>query len=236
MPKTVEDNESRLNELRERLATIDRERAEVTKLIDQIESERPPKATTSESSITPNGKINQNSTGAAKIELFRSLFRGREDVFPLRWHNARNQKTGYAPACSNEWRRGICEKPRIKCSACLSQAFVPCSDAIVARHLKGTSETGTPFVIGVYPMMIDNTCWFLAVDFDEAEWQRDVLAFARTGRDLGVSIAIERSRSGNGAHAWIFFREAIPAGLARQLGSHHEHHGPPITLVAPQFA
>jgi hypothetical protein len=70
MPKTVEDNESRLNELRERLATIDRERAEVTKLIDQIESERPPKATTSESSITPNGKINQNSTGAAKIDFF----------------------------------------------------------------------------------------------------------------------------------------------------------------------
>jgi superfamily II DNA or RNA helicase len=209
-----------LNELRARLATIDRERAEVTKLIDQIESERPRKATILESSITPNGKINQSSTGAAKIGLFRSLFRGREDVFPLRWHNAKSQKAGYAPACSNEWRRGICEKPRIKCSACSNQAFIPCTAAIVASHLKGTSETGAPFVIGVYPMMIDNTCWFLAVDFDEAEWQRDVLAFAQTGRDLGVSIGIERSRSGNGAHAWIFFREAIPAALARQLGSH----------------
>jgi superfamily II DNA or RNA helicase len=220
MPKTVDDNESRLSELRTRLAALDRERAEVTKLIDQIASERPPRAATSESTTGLNVGINQNSTGADKIGLFRSLFRGREDVFPLRWENAKSQKSGYAPACSNEWRRGICEKPRIKCSECLNQAFISFSDTVVARHLKGIGDTGAPFVIGVYPMMIDNTCCFLAVDFDEAEWQRDVLAFARTGRDLGLPIAIERSRSGNGAHAWIFFREAIPATLARQLGSY----------------
>ena len=220
MPKTVEDNEDRLDELRTRLATLDRERAEVAELIDQIKFQRPPKVAALELSAAPNHEINHNSTGSDKIGLFRSLFRGREDVFPLRWENAKSRKNGYAPACSNEWRRGICEKPRIKCSACLNQAFIPYSDTVVARHLKGISDTGTPFVIGVYPMMADNTCWFLAVDFDEAEWKRDVLAFARTGRNLGVPIAIERSRSGKGAHAWIFFEEAIPAALARQLGSY----------------
>jgi superfamily II DNA or RNA helicase len=220
MPKTVEDDEIRLNELRTRLAALDRERAEVADLIAQITFQRPPKAVASESTTSPNHELNQKSASSEKIGLFRTLFRGREDVFPIRWENARSQKSGYAPACSNEWQRGICEKPRIKCSACSNQAFISCSDTIVARHLKGTSDAGSPFVIGVYPMMVDNTCGFLAVDFDEAEWQRDVLAFARTGRDLGVPIAIERSRSGNGAHAWIFFREPIPAALARQLGSY----------------
>jgi hypothetical protein len=220
MPEMVEDEESRLTELRTRLEALDRERAEVVELINQIEFNRLPITAAPEFSTAPGHGINRNSTSSEKIGLFRSLFRGREEVFPVRWENAKSQKSGYAPACSNEWQQGICEKPRIKCSACPNQAFIPCSDAVVARHLKGTSGTGTPFVMGVYPMMADNTCWFLAVDFDEAEWQRDVLAFARTGRDLGVPIAIERSRSGKGAHAWIFFREPIPAALARQLGSY----------------
>jgi hypothetical protein len=76
-----------------------------------------------------------------KIALFRLLFRGRDDVFPRRWENAKSGKSGYAPACHNEWIRGICEKPRIKCSNCPNQAFVPVSDAISRSHLQGRDVT-----------------------------------------------------------------------------------------------
>jgi hypothetical protein len=113
-------------------------------LIDQITFQRTPKADDSELFTTPACGVNQNSANSEKIAVFRCLFRGREDVFTLRWENAKSQKSGYAPACSNEWQRGICDKPRIKCSARPNQAFIPVSDAVVARHLKGMSDTGAP--------------------------------------------------------------------------------------------
>jgi superfamily II DNA or RNA helicase len=155
----------------------------------------------------------------AKVELFRSLFRGRSDVFPLRWENLKTGKSGYAPACANEWKRGLCEKPRVKCSACPNQAFIVANDQVVANHLRGRGPGGAAFVAGVYPVLPDDTCWFLAADFDEAEWRRDVKAFAQACRAWDVPVAIERSRSGNGAHAWIFFDEPVSASLVRRLGS-----------------
>lgn len=155
----------------------------------------------------------------AKVELFRNLFRGRPDVFPLRWENPKTGKSGYAPACANEWKRGLCEKPRIKCSVCANQAFIEVTDQVIAHHLRGQGPGGASFVAGVYPVLPDDTCWFLAADFDEAEWRRDVKAFAETCRAWDVPVAIERSRSGNGAHAWIFFGEPVSASLARRLGS-----------------
>jgi len=159
-----------------------------------------------------------------KIALFRSLFRGREDVFPRRWQSDKTGKSGYAPVCSNEWVRGICQKPRIKCSECPHQAFVPISDEAVRCHLQGTAcgvsgRSTAEFTIGVYPLLQDETCWFLAADFDKQSWQRDAAAFVTTCRGLGVSPALERSRSGNGAHVWIFFTEPILAAEARRLGA-----------------
>ena len=112
----------------------------------------------------------------------------------------------------------MCEKPKVKCSTCPNQAFVGVDNALIERHLRGTGPDGTPFVMGVYPMLPDDSCWFLAADFDEGEWRRDVGAFGETCRRHGVPVAVERSRSGNGAHAWIFFAEALPAALARRLG------------------
>lgn len=147
-----------------------------------------------------------------KLELFRRLFRGRADVFPLRWESKMG-KSGYSPACANEWRVGVCEKPRIKCGECPHRQLIPLSDQVLYRHLAGD------IVIGVYPLMPDDTCHFLAVDFDEADWRDDVRAFAQSCRELEVPVAMEISRSGHGAHAWIFFSSYVPASEARRLGT-----------------
>jgi hypothetical protein len=159
------------------------------------------------------------STNASKVVLFRSLFRGREDVFPRRWENVKKGRSGYAPACRNEWEHGLCEKKRglsanrrATCGECSSQAFIPVSNEEIAKHLRGDQ------VMGVYPLLTDETCWFLAADFDDKTWQEDAAAFAETCKLQSIEIALERSRSGNGAHAWIFFTAPVSAVAARKLG------------------
>src|SRR5687768_4407186 len=164
--------------------------------------------------------VDRTSPSYAKIGLFRSLFRGREDIYPRRFESRKTGKSGYAPACANEWVRGICEKPRIKCAECPNRRFLPVTDDVIRWHLSGHDPDGQPFVAGVYPLLRDETCFFLAVDFDKTGWQEDAAAFLETCRRLNVPTALERSRSGRGAHVWFFFAEAIPAGLARRLGSH----------------
>ena len=164
--------------------------------------------------------VNQHSASDTKIALFRSLFRGREDVYPRRFESLRTGKSGYAPACANEWIRGICEKSRIKCSDCLHRRFLPVTDDVVRCHLSGQDDSLQPFVAGVYPMLLDESCLFLAADFDKLNWQDDAASYMETCREMGLSPALERSRSGRGGHVWMFFHEAIPAALARRLGSH----------------
>src|SRR5437870_4815082 len=140
--------------------------------------------------------VHQHSAADAKIRLFRSLFRGREDVYPRRFESRKTGKSGYAPACGNEWVRGICEKPRIKCAECPHRRFLPVTDDVIRRHLSGVDETGQPFVAGIYPMLLDETCFFLAVDFDKSRWLEDSTAFMDTCRRMDLSPALERSRSG----------------------------------------
>jgi superfamily II DNA or RNA helicase/very-short-patch-repair endonuclease len=94
------------------------------------------------------------------------------------------------------------------------------TDETIRQHLSGRDRDGKVFVMGIYPMLLDETCFFLAIDFDRAEWRDDARAYRDTCRRLNIPVAVERSRSGNGAHIWIFFAEAIPAPLARKLGSH----------------
>jgi superfamily II DNA or RNA helicase len=162
--------------------------------------------------LQPKTEPSQLST-AEKVALFRRLFRGRTDVYPIRWESKTSGKSGYAPACANEWRAGVCEKPRIKCGDCGSRLLVPLSDSVIYEHLAGKHT------VGIYPLLEDDTCHFLAVDFDDAEWQEDARAFAQSCNALGVPAALEISRSGQGAHAWVFFAGRVPARDARRLGT-----------------
>ena len=147
-----------------------------------------------------------------KIALFRRLFRGREDVYPKLWESKKTGRKGYTPACANEWVAGLCDKRRVKCGECTNRDLLPLTEQVVRDHLQGRH------VIGVYPMLPDETCWFLAADFDKTSWEEDVAAFAETCSSQDLPVAIERSRSGNGAHAWVFFAEPVPAREARRMG------------------
>jgi hypothetical protein len=155
---------------------------------------------------------------AEKVALFRRVFRGRTDVYPVRWEGKTSGKSGYAPACANEWLAGVCEKPRIKCGDCGHRLLVPLADSVIYDHLAGKQT------IGVYPLLEDDSCYFLAVDFDEAEcesggWQQDAQAFMHSCEQLGVPAALEISRSGQGAHAWVFFVGRVSARDARRLST-----------------
>ena len=165
-------------------------------------------------------KVDHWSPPEAKIALFRTLFRGRDDVYPRRFESRRTGKSGYAPACTNEWVLGVCEKPRVKCADCHHRQFLPVTDHVIRWHLSGRDDRGTDFVAGVYPMFLDESCFFLALDFDKAGWQKDALAVMETCNQLNLPAALERSRSGNGGHLWMFFDGPISATLARKLGAH----------------
>ena len=164
--------------------------------------------------------ISNTSPPAAKIEFFRSLFRGRADVYPRRFESRKTGRAGYSPVCANEWVRGLCEKPRIKCPVCPHRRLLPVTDEVIRWHLSGRDDLGRDFVMGVYPMLQDESCHFLAADFDQDTWQEDAGAFLETCTRLELPVALERSRSGNGGHVWLFFEEAVLAALARKLGSH----------------
>ncbi|MCR8921273.1 DEAD/DEAH box helicase [Dasania sp. GY-MA-18] len=146
-----------------------------------------------------------------KIAIFRGLFRGRTDIFANRWQNKKG-RSGYSVACNNEWVQGICHKPRIKCQDCNHRQFTELNDQIIYRHLAGQQ------VAGLYPLMHDNTCYFLAADFDKGQWQEEVNAMSRACHNFEIPHTIEISRSGKGAHLWIFFNEKVPAKEARLLG------------------
>jgi superfamily II DNA or RNA helicase len=163
-------------------------------------------------SLPPASEPSKLSTGE-KVALFRRLFRGRTDVYPIRWESKTTGKSGYAPACANEWRPGICEKPRIKCGDCTNRLLIPLSDAVIYGHLAGEHT------VGIYPLLEDDSCYFVAVDFDEAEWREDARAFMQSCEALGVPAALEISRSGCGAHAWVFFAGRVSARDARRLGT-----------------
>ena len=168
--------------------------------------------------------INRHSTPQQKIDLFKSLFSGRQDVFALRWFNPKPNKSGYSPVCRNKWLSGKCDLKKYSCATCPFKLPVALTDNYIYNHLAGRDEFSRD-VIGLYPLIDGNLCKFLAMDFDshatknQLAWKDDILAVHKTYSDFGINSYIEISRSGNGGHLWIFFEEIISTRLARNLGN-----------------
>lgn len=157
-------------------------------------------------------EVSNDSPLSDKIRLYRSLFRGREDVYARFWQSKQSNKTGYSPVCKHEWNRNLCQKPQVRCSECPNRELSPITDLVIQNHLEGK------ITVGVYPLLEDDSCYFLAIDFDKHSWLEDSAAFLETCRITGVPAALERSRSGNGGHVWIFLSEMVAASETRKLG------------------
>ncbi len=162
---------------------------------------------------------NRDAEIQRRLDIFRGLFRGREDVFAQRFVSSKTGKSGYQPVCKNRWSDGCIEHKR-KCEGCPFREFVPLDEAVIRRHLdKDAKETD---VIGIYPILEDNTVYFLCADFDDKNcehgYQDDVLSYVHVCREWDIPAYIERSRSGKGAHVWVFFEEPVLAADARRLG------------------
>lgn len=201
--ETAHELEVEIELIRARLAANEAERKELEAALRDLVNRCSATVANHSSPVSADApRVMAASPAAEKMALFRSLFAGRADVFPVRWENRKTAKSGYAPACANEWVKGICGKPQVKCGECPCQAFVPVTDDIIEKHLRGEDARGSGggFVAGVYPLLPDETCWFLAADFDEESWAADALAVLETCQANGVPAALERSRSGNGGH------------------------------------
>ena len=222
----------RISQIDRQIETAERGLAELDKrraaMLEQIKALRHQKIRVSSqaspgySPVNDRTFVTNNSSENDKILLFRTLFRGREDVYPRRFESKKTGKSGYQPACRNEWLRGVCGKPRIRCGNCENRKFILVSDEVIRNHLLGydpAEKTKRNFTIGAYPLLPDETCWFIAADFDQSAWMEDVSQFLETCKQFDIPAAVERSRSGNGGHVWVFFSELVPAVLARKMFS-----------------
>ena len=190
-------------------------RQELIKLIEKLEKENKKLKEKIYGKQPEKIQIESNKaiSNEEKIKIFMNVFKGRTDVFAKRYVSKKTGKAGYTPVCKNEFNKYKCDKPKVKCSECAFRELVPLTEDIVLKHLKG--EIG----IGIYPLLPGDVCNFLAIDFDKKTYEKDVSAFWSICDELNVPIYVERSRSGNGAHVWIFFEGSVLAKVARKLGN-----------------
>lgn len=150
------------------------------------------------------------SNGWKNINLFKSLFRGREDVYAVRWE--KDGRGGYMPAYKVDWSDYNQHKAKGGSFASYDKKeYLPFNDEAIKEHLSGKST------VGIYPLLSDNTSFFIAADFDEANWMESILKLYSVCQEIGLPAVIERSRSGNGGHLWLFFEENIPAFMSRKI-------------------
>ncbi len=194
------------NELREEVARLRR-------ILLENEIDPAPPQPEPQRALAPAPQPQSQLNTVQKVVLFRSLFRGREDVYPIRWESP-DGRHGYMPHSEPDWNAYYAARPEDrKRVAKETRKYFPLTDEVVHKHLAGKHT------IGVYPLLRDETCWFLAVDFDKKTWQEDTAAFRETCGSFRVPAALERSRSGKGGHIWIFFERPVPAVVARKLGA-----------------
>jgi hypothetical protein len=205
MARCGSDLDAEIAQARERLAELELLRENAAARLSELNRRRTARS-------ADDAREDDARSPASKVRLFRDLFVGRSNVFAVRWENRARSRSGYAPRCANEWREGVCGKPTVRCGSCSSQAFVALSEGELLAHLQGRQ------VVGIYPLLADDTCRLLAIDLDGASWRSDTQAISATARSLDLEPAIERSRSGNGAHMWFFFADAVSAADARRLG------------------
>ncbi len=167
--------------------------------------------------MTVEAPIDHSASNIEKIRLFRSLFAGREDVFARRYENEKKGASGYTPCCQNQWGAGCVLKRHKKCSECPVRQYVPVSEEVFRWHLRGKDAAMKSFVMGIYPMEADETVRVAVIDFDKSSWRRDALFSVRKARDLGLFVALERSRSGKGAHLWFFLQTPVLAKVIREV-------------------
>jgi superfamily II DNA or RNA helicase len=221
MGQSDKDTEGEISLIEDRLAVLEEEKKSLTAERNRLRCEMAPTSRTlAGKEVDLSNRVHHLSSSNEKIRLFRSLFKGREDAYPRRWHSLKTGRSGYSPVCRHEWVAGVCEKPKVKCADCSSRELLPVTDHVIRDHLVGHAPNNTRDVtIGVYTLLPDDTCWFLAVDFDKKSWADDARAFVDTCQKHCIPAILERSRSGNGAHAWILFSAPVPAAEARKLGS-----------------
>ena len=202
---TGTDVESELCELRARVAELEADNAHLRGLLrlSPTEARRPGSAQTAMFDAPP-GSVTAASPAEAKVAFYRALFRSRDDVYALRWDNDRTGRGGWMPAVRGGFRKGMRPAER---------DYLPLTEDVLTRHLSGALE------IGLYPLRDDDRCHWLAADFDGATAMLDALAYLKAARAQSVPAAVELSRSGSGAHVWVFFTDAVPAALARELGT-----------------
>ncbi|WP_264025401.1 DEAD/DEAH box helicase [Mycolicibacterium pyrenivorans] len=152
----------------------------------------------------PTSLINMSSNSADKVRFFFDLFRCRADVYALRWENRRDGRSGWMPAIKGYWRKGMNRS---------DAPYLPLTPEVIDAHLRGEAH------IGLYPLGDDDTCWWIAADFDKEAAMLDALAYMKAARSYGVPAALEVSQSGRGAHVWIFFAHAISASVARGVAT-----------------
>jgi superfamily II DNA or RNA helicase len=187
------------------LAALRAENARLLRLLELTRAQAAPPAPAQAGLFeAPPGPVHAGSPAAAKVALFGALFAARTDVHAVRWENGRTGKAGWLPAVRGGWRKGIPHAER---------DYLPLTAEVLTAHLSGQAH------IGLYPLLDGDQCWWLAADFDGPAAMLDALAYLKAARSLGVPAALEVSRSGIGAHAWVFFTGPVPAQTARRLGT-----------------